>query len=140
MSDDAQQLDHLLNMLRNAAPAQRRVAAFRLGTMANPIIVPDLINAAGDPDDTVRAFVASGLASLGAAASDRVSAALTDADSRVRQTMVAALRHMQDPAMVAVLIPLLSDPDASVSKAAANALREYDTPEAVAALNRWQSG
>ncbi len=140
MSNDAYQLERILDDLRNADPAGRRQAAFRLGAMANPVIVPDLIAAAGDADDTVRAFVASGLASLGRAALNHVRTSLADGNNRVRETMVAALRHMNDAAVVPDLIPLLNDPADTVRGAAANALREYGTPEATAALHRWQPG
>ena len=136
MTDDSTALQDLLTQLETGAPAQRRAAVLKLGMMHNPLIVPDLIRAADDADTGVRSLIASALASLGGTALDRVRAALSHDNPRVRQTMLNALRHMDNPATVPDIIPLLTDPHAAVQDAAADALRAYDTPQARAALKQ----
>ncbi len=136
MTDDSTALQDLLAQLKTGTAAQRRTAVLKLGMMHNPLIAPDLIQAADDADTGVRSLVASALASLGDTALDRVRAALANDSPRVRQTMLNALRHMDDPAAVPDIIPLLTDPHASVRDAAADTLRAYDTPQARAALDQ----
>ena len=136
MTDDSHTLHTLLTQLKHGSPAERRAAALKLGMMHNPLVVPDLIRAADDADTGVRSLVASVLATLGAGTLERVRSALTHASPHVRQTMLNALRHMNDPATVPDIIPLLNDANPDVRRAAVEALRTYDTPQARAALEK----
>lgn len=137
--NDAQELEKLLQLLRDGDDNARRTAALKLGMMHNPVVIPDLLRAAGDSDKGVRSFVASALANSGEANLGRLRIALQSDDVLVRQTVIAALRHMKNPAVVTDIAPLLNDSDASVQHAAAEALRAYNTPEAQAALANWQN-
>lgn len=133
---DADDLQRLFTDLKAEDPAVRRMAAFKLGQMRNPVIVPDLIAAANDPDNTVRAFLASALAAVGPSARPRLQTALHHPSAYVRQTVVSALRHMGDSSVVPEIAPLLDDPDETVRQTTADALRAIDTPESREALRR----
>lgn len=129
-------VEKLLAQLRDEDPKQRRQAAFALGTMQNPLVVPELLEAADDPDDGVRSFVASSLARMGTTALDELRGNISHTSPHVRQVVALALHHMNDPQVVADLIPLLDDPSSIVKQAAAAALRHYATAEAQLALDR----
>ncbi len=134
MADDLQKL---LDTLRTGNILQRRQAAYKLGQMQNPALVPDLIAAAKDEDRTLRAFIAGSLASVGAPAVPRLVAALDDDVWTVRQTAVLALRHIADAQTVAPIIALAeADPHEAVRGSAVNALEGIGTPEALAAVAR----
>ena len=138
MTNDSTQFNDLLKSLSVGDPAQRRAAALKLGMMHNPLVVPYLIQAAGDADVGVRTLAASGLANAGTAALPKIRKTLTNqhTSAHVRRTLLNALRHMDDPSTVADIAPLLHDPDETVCRAAAEALRAYDTPQARAALEQ----
>lgn len=135
--NEATALQTLMDGLRSADPVLRRQSALKLGMMHNPVIVSDLIRAADDADSTVRALLASALATIGNPALERLRHALHDENPLIRQTAVSALRHMNQPEVVPDLIPLLDDPDPIVQATVADTLRIYRTEDAQAALKKW---
>ncbi|MFZ4814869.1 MAG: HEAT repeat domain-containing protein [Phototrophicaceae bacterium] len=93
MTDD---LAALIETLQSGTAPQRRQAVFKLGQMRNVALVNELCSAASDPDDGVRAFAASGLAALGAAAMPKLQTMLAEGDALAQQTAQAAIRHIGD--------------------------------------------
>ncbi|MEM6282449.1 MAG: HEAT repeat domain-containing protein [Chloroflexota bacterium] len=97
------ELDTLLEQLQSGIPAQRRIAAYQLAKMQNPLIVPELIAAADDSDSGVRSFLASALATIGDPAVEKLKLALHDDSEYVRQVALLALQHMKTPGASAAL-------------------------------------
>ncbi|MEL7235230.1 MAG: HEAT repeat domain-containing protein, partial [Chloroflexota bacterium] len=99
----ANELDTLLKALQSGTPVQRRTAAYQLGKMQNPLIIPELIAAADDSDKGVRSFLASALATIGDPAIEKLTIALSDDSEYVQQVARLALQHMKTPAATAAL-------------------------------------
>lgn len=136
-------VDTLIEGLRDTSPRVRRGAAFYLGRLGRPAVVPALVAALDDReggtsktelrgrlqaleglDERLRASEATevrkglvrALADVGdeAAMARVVEAALSDSDVEVRRTAASALRKFRDPDPVPALIQALDDPDDSV--------------------------
>lgn len=58
---DDEELKKLISELQTGSPRQRRAAAYKLGVSKNPTIVPALIHAYDDVDNSVRQNVIDGL-------------------------------------------------------------------------------
>jgi HEAT repeat protein len=125
----------LLETLKTGTPLEQRTAALRLGVMRNPLLAPDLIQAADTPDANLRTFIASALAV--SAPPSAVAPALRHHSEPVRLVAVAALQHMGHPEAVPLLAACLQDTSVTVQQAAAHALLAYDTDDAHHALKNW---
>lgn len=133
----ANDLPTLLEQLRTGAAPAKHQAAFALGQMRNPVIIPDLLQAADTEDETLIILLASALAALGDDSTEQLQAALAHESVAVRRTVIAALGQKHTSHITQLLISLLSDDHSTIQQAAANALRHHNTPEAQQALKIW---
>lgn len=108
--------------------AHRRRAAALAGHRGDDATARD---AWRDADDSVRATALGALHRLGALDAETLTAALTDASSRVRRRALAIVASMPGDRPPSIL-PLLDDPDPVVAETAAWACGERQPPEPAA--------
>ena len=134
----------LSNQLDSPNATVRRNAAWAIGELTNMIpgersgAVPQLIILLSDSDEWVRMAAARALGELRDRRSlDGLVARLADDKWRVRQVSAWALSEMKDARAVAALCNvLLSDVRAEVRRAAAEALGEISSAEALPSLKQ----
>lgn len=132
----------LMNQLDNASAVTRRNAAWAIGELTNmppgerAPAIPQLIALLGDNDPWVRMAAARAIGEVrDSRATDTLIATLSDADWRVRELAAWALNEMKERRAVAALCQLLlSDSRAEVRRAAAEALGEIASAEALPSL------
>ena len=114
------------NMLRDADPGNRMLAAESLGRMgpAAEEAVPDLIQLLGEENDFLRSTAVTALAAIGAGAVPALIAAMNHQGPAVRSGAADALGGIGAGATEAIpaLINLLGDRDYEISHRAASAL------------------
>jgi hypothetical protein len=133
-----------MNQLDNSNAVARRNAAWAIGELTGMIpgqraaAVPQLINLLRDTDAWVRMAAARAIGEVrDRRASDTLIVTLSDADWRVRRLAAWALNEMKDRRAVAALCRLLlSDSRAEVRQAAAEALGEIASAEALPSLEQ----
>ena len=124
LKTDAAAIGVLVQALKDARPATRRLAAQILGKMGSQPAAEPLSASVSDPDASVRAAALAALGTLGAA-EEAVAAALGDPDADVRLQALTALTAMEAGEAQSALLkvePLLSDPALNVRMQAAVAL------------------
>ncbi len=110
--------------LKSPHQAVRVQAARRLGRLADPAAVPDLIAALAATEAPVRRAAARALGEIrDAKATDALVKALGDRDANVRFYAARALGQIRDPAAGEALVGALRDPQWPVRNQAAWALR-----------------
>lgn len=123
----------LVEALGHPAPDVRIAAAWQLAKRGDPRAVPGLIE--GNRRRRWHHELARKLKEIGPAALPGVRAALSEEkEAWMRRDLVWAIKEIGDPAAVPDLIRLLDDKDAEVWNGAAQALLEFGTREAVAAI------
>lgn len=122
----ADELQQLQAALRDGSAAERREAAFKLSAMKNPLLLPDLLAAAGDDDQGVRSFITSALVYAGPGAAKDILALTQSENPHARETGARVLGMLGDVSAVEALRSLLKDRDAAVRAAAAAALVKLD--------------
>lgn len=131
-------LSELLEGLRSHDSAVRALAARDLGEAGDLAALPALLDALCDPAVTVRALAAEALGALGDAhAVPPLLQALHDAHEEVRWSVARALQHL-GPSALPGLMAALRGTDQAMKQAAAWALREVDSLQAMMALEEWQ--
>lgn len=142
---DARAVAPLIAALRDTVGFVRRSAANALGQIGEPSVVP-LIAALCNEDEHVRSHAAHALGIIGdIRAVKPLIAALRDPERLVRRNAAEALGQIGDEQAVEPLIALLTDTEKllygiRVCDAAADALTQIGTREAVEAVRRWQAG
>lgn len=134
----------LSNQLDSSNATVRRNAAWAIGELTNMIpgersgAVPQLITLLSDSDEWVRMAAARALGEVRDQRSvDGLIARLADDKWRVRQVVAWALSEMKDDRAVAALCSvLLSDVRSEVRRAAAEALGEISSAEALPSLKQ----
>ena len=134
----------LSNQLDSQNATVRRNAAWAIGELTSMVpgersgAVPQLISLLGDSDEWVRMAAARALGEVRDRRSlDGLIARLADDKWRVRQVVAWALSEMKDKRAVAALCNvLLTDVRAEVRRAAAEALGEISSAEALPSLKQ----
>jgi HEAT repeat protein len=134
----------LMNQLDNANAVTRRNAAWAIGELTNmppgerTPAIPQLISLLGDTDAWVRMAAARAIGEVrDSRATDTLIATLSDADWRVRQLAAWALNEMKEKRAVAALCQLLlGDSRPEVRRAAAEALGEIASAQALPSLHQ----
>lgn len=134
----------LTNELSNSNATVRRNAAWAIGELTRMLpgtraaAVRQLVNLLSDSDAWTRAAAARALGELrDERATEPLIATLSDADWKVRELSAWALNEMKEPRAVKPLCQLLlNDPKAEVRRAAAEALGEIRSAEALASLKQ----
>ena len=134
----------LSNQLDSSNAVVRRNAAWAIGELTNMLpreratAVPQLIILLGDSDEWVRMAAARALGELRDQRSlPKLVATLADDNWRVRELVVWALSEMKDASVVTTLCNvLLSDTRVEVRRAAAEALGEIQSAEALPSLKQ----
>ena len=134
----------LTNELNNPNATTRRNAAWAIGELTNmppgerAPAIPQLITLLGDTDAWVRMAAARAIGEVrDGRATETLIATLADADWRVRRLAAWALNEMKEKRAVAALCQLLlGDSRAEVRSAAAEALGEIASAEALPSLQR----
>ena len=134
----------LLNQLDNSSAVTRRNAAWAIGELTNMIpgerasAVPKLVALLSDADAWVRMAAARAIGEVrDRRASEKLIVTLSDADWRVRRLAAWALNEMKDKRAVSALCNLLlTDARAEVRTAAAEALGEIASNEALPSLQQ----
>jgi HEAT repeat protein/beta-lactamase regulating signal transducer with metallopeptidase domain len=134
----------LMNQLDDSNATTRRNAAWAIGELTNmppderAPAVPQLITLLRDSDAWVRMAAARAIGEVrDRRASETLITTLSDADWRVRRLAAWALNEMKEPLAVAALCRLLlGDSRAEVRRAAAEALGEIASAEALPALQQ----
>jgi beta-lactamase regulating signal transducer with metallopeptidase domain len=125
----------LLEMLQDADPYLRKLAAFELGNRGDRRSVQALVPVLRDEDVFVREHVATALGKLGdARAVPALIPVLRDEDGVVREHVATALGTLGDERAVPALIAALRDEDAFVREHVATALGKLGDARAVPAL------
>ena len=134
----------LTNELNNANAVTRRNAAWAIGELtrmppdSRASAIPQLITLLGDTDAWVRMAAARAIGEVrDGRATETLIATLSDADWRVRRLAAWALNEMKEKRAVAALCQLLlGDSRAEVRSAAAEALGEIASRDALPSLQR----
>jgi beta-lactamase regulating signal transducer with metallopeptidase domain/HEAT repeat protein len=134
----------LTNELNNPSATTRRNAAWAIGELTNmppgerAPAIPQLITLLGDTDAWVRMAAARAIGEVrDGRATETLIATLADADWRVRRLAAWALNEMKEKRAVSALCQLLlGDSRAEVRSAAAEALGEIASAEALPSLQR----
>lgn len=134
----------LMNQLDSQNAVTRRNAAWAIGELTNMIpgeraqAVPQLIVLLNDPDAWVRMAAARAIGEVrDRRAGETLIATLADSDWRVRRLAAWALNEMKEERAVAALCSLLlSDSRAEVRSAAAEALGEIASNQALPSLQQ----
>ena len=134
----------LTNELNNANAVTRRNAAWAIGELtrmppdSRASAIPQLITLLGDTDAWVRMAAARAIGEVrDGRATETLIATLSDADWRVRRLAAWALNEMKEKRAVAALCQLLlGDSRAEVRSAAAEALGEIASRDALSSLQR----
>ncbi len=134
----------LTNQLSNPNAIVRRNAAWAIGELTGMLphsragAVPQLITLLGDSDVWTRMAAARALGELhDNRATERLVATLSDADWKVRELSAWALSEMKDRRAVNALCQtLLTDTQVEVRRAAAEALGEIRSAEALSSLKQ----
>jgi len=143
-------LAHLIAQLVSPDPDTRMFAAEGLGQYAAyhkdasmlPTAVPHLADVLRDPVRGVRLAAAYSLGAIGdeQAVPELINIlAASDDDRGMQLVIIKALGKLGDPRAVSPLVDVLgSGKSRCLSVAAAKALRRIGTPEALAAVEKWQ--
>jgi beta-lactamase regulating signal transducer with metallopeptidase domain len=134
----------LMNQLDNSSATTRRNAAWAIGELTNMVpgerapAVPQLITLLRDTDPWVRMAAARAIGEVrDRRASETLIVTLSDADWRVRRLAAWALNEMKEQRAVQALCNLLlGDARAEVRIAAAEALGEISSAEALPSLQQ----
>lgn len=134
----------LMNQLGNANAVTRRNAAWAIGELTNmppgerAPAIPQLVTLLRDSDPWVRMAAARAIGEVrDGRATETLIATLSDADWRVRRLAAWALNEMKERRAVAALCHLLlGDSHAEVRRAAAEALGEIASAEALPSLQQ----
>ena len=124
-----EELAHTLH--DNTDPKVRQYAAYLLGRTQNPRAIQPLIEALGDFDKSVRAQAMSALVTIGKAAVEPLSSAMSEPQWETRYRAVEALGKIADERAVQPLIQALKDNRDHVRYMAAKGLREIGDSDAV---------
>ena len=117
-------------------------AAIALTQIDVPEALQTLISALSDTDSAVRYYVSDALAEMNPPPKEVAAAligVLNDTNLGVRRLAANALGKIGDPAAVPMLIENLTHPNPWVGKAAIDALKEIGTPEALKAVQEFDS-
>lgn len=127
--------DVLLASLKHPDPSQRAEAAFNLGKSGSWWAVEPLIQALDDAVPNVRERAAAALGELGdKRAAPALAVRLPERQGQEKALFIAALSIINDTGAAEVVLPALQDPDATVRRTTARALRQIGDPVAVPAL------
>jgi len=136
---DPRAVDPLIAALQDEDGDVRLKAAIALGYLGDRRAVGPLIAILQDEYGNVRQAVAIALGCLGdARAFELVEAALQDETNSLRYDAVSAMAHLGNPRAFDLLISALQDEDDWMREVVVEALEKTDTPEALAALEKWQ--
>ena len=116
--------------------------AIALTQIDAPEALQTLISALSDTDSAVRYYVSDALAEMNPPPKEVAAAligVLNDTNLGVRRLAASALGKIGDPAAVPMLIENLTHPNPWVGKAAIDALKEIATPEALKAVQEFDS-
>ncbi|HOU11863.1 MAG TPA: HEAT repeat domain-containing protein [Anaerolineae bacterium] len=111
----------------------RENAAIVLGRRRDARAMEALLRALHNPALAVRYYAAQALARLGSTAQMRLVENLSDPEPQVRQVVAAALRHVQDEAIIPKLIAALKDEVSHTRILVAQALGNFHGREAIKA-------
>ncbi|MCY3780129.1 MAG: HEAT repeat domain-containing protein [Chloroflexi bacterium] len=132
----APSVPHLTELVRNADPGTRYLAAIALGQIGDEAeaAVPVLLEALRADDMFLRAGVTGALITIGTPAVPGLTGALFDESNAVKRAACKALGKIGSERSVGALIFSLHDRNAGVRKLAREALERIDSPAARAAL------
>ncbi len=133
----APSVPHLIELLRQADPGTRYLAARALGQIGDEAeaALPTLLAALRDNDMFLRAGITGALIKIGYPAVPGLTSALFDPNNAVRRAACKALGKIGSERAVPALKYSLRDHNAGVRKFAREALERIDSPAARAALN-----
>lgn len=141
-----QAIDPLIQLLSDSSSDVRTEAAFALGQLGNTTAVDALISSLADNYESVRQQAAYSLGLLGdKRAVDALISRLNNStevgvSADVRSTIISALGKLADPRAVNVLVSELAGQGRRFKhEAAAFALEQIGTPEALAAVTEWRA-
>lgn len=125
-------LEGMVRALRNSTdPQVRQYAAYLLGQAKNPRAIQPLIEALADFDKSVREQATLALSSIGKAAIEPLTAAMTEKKWETRYRAAEALGKIADERVVQPLIKALKDNRDHVRYMAAKGLRELGDSDAI---------
>ncbi|MBZ0298291.1 MAG: HEAT repeat domain-containing protein [Anaerolineae bacterium] len=136
---DTRTIEPLIDALKDADWTVRSSAAYALGEIRDVRAVEPLITALKDEDDDVRRSAADALGEIAdMRAVEPLIAALKDSNEVIRHSAVNALTYIEDVRIVEPPIAALEDEYEYIRSDAADALEQIGTPEALAAVKKWQ--
>jgi len=106
-------VEPLMKALKNW-PVRRYVAAWALGEIGDPRVIPALVTALGDRDIEVGKYAARSLVKFGKEATGTLLKALDDPSEQTRHYAVRALGEIQDPRSAETLLGLTGKVDRAV--------------------------
>lgn len=135
LTDTAEAVVRLMDMLNDEEPDVREVAAQSLGHIGDPVALPLLVTLLHDPASEVRRSVAEALGHIGdRTAVPALAAVLHDEDSWVRWATIEALGNIGDATVLPFLLTALHDEGNAVRWTAARACAKLGSPAAVQPL------
>jgi len=134
----APSVPHLIELVREADPGTRYLAAKALGEIGDEAesAVPTLLVAMRDNDMFLRVGITGALIKIGYPAVPGLTKALFDRNKAVKRAAAKALGKIGSERSVPALINALRDTDPNMRKLAREALERIDSPEARDALNQ----
>ncbi|PJF29262.1 MAG: hypothetical protein CUN52_09295 [Phototrophicales bacterium] len=129
-------IEDFISLLQFGDSDQRRNAAWMLGRQRDPMCVPPLINALTDPDKDVRLRVAESLGNMRDEQTvlPLIDALLKEDAPEVRAQMIQSLGRQRDVRAIHIIMPYLTDADAQLRVAAAQALTFIPDIRSISAL------
>lgn len=129
----------MLELLRDEAPEVRRVAVESLGKIGDPRAVDSILSLKHDPASIVREASVLAMGRLKPTATEEVVALLTqaleDPVESVRQAAVVAIGEIEPGTrLLQPVVGLLRSSDATIRKAAVQALLQVDASQSIPAL------
>ncbi len=112
-------------------PGVRQYAAYLLGRMGDPAVIPVLIQSLSDPDKGVRNQAVLALSAIGQAAIEPLKKAMEDPKWETRYRAVEALGRIADEQVVPTLIKALRDERDHVRYMAAKGLRDVQDSQSI---------